>query len=742
MTWLVLAGAAVFCVLGLQSSAAAPAPLTVTAGRDDVVVSVGGVGRIVGASGATDIAIPGATGSSTTASGSASGSATAPADAVFPHTSGYLLRFLVKPGQHVSAGQPLALLDDGGSASAGVKQSQNDLSAALLELEQKQTSDPSKGLPPTRAELVAAESAVTSARQRLAHLLGPLRPADLSAARLDLKRTLADLETLRGGTPAARAEAIRIARQNVRLARTRLNRLLAPPNAGDVSAADADVKKAAADLAALRNPPPALLPEAVKAVESGVAAAKDRLAKLKGAPDALVVSTAQMELAKAEADLAVLQRTPAPPLPEAVTAAQQAVTTAQVNLADAQASVPKDPIAVSAAQLEVARAVAELAALQNPAATPLAQELAALQTSIDNARLKLGKAQGPPDAADLSAAQLELDKALADLATLKRPAPAPLPEAIAAARQAFAAARLKRSKLGQANPTDVAAARLELRRARADLRTLKAGPTPTALAAAREAVASSRAKLAQLKGPPLRADITASRLEIRKAEADLGVLRARGGPATPIDIKLAQLKVEAAQARVASAASANRLRTVRAPAAGTVTALSTVPGAPVDSSTPVATVADLDHLAVMVGLSEFDAAPVKKGMSAVVSVDALGGKRFQGKVLFAALTGVDTSGVVTFPVLIGLTSSSGLKPGMNVSVRIIVAQRPNVVEVPLEAVSNDGDEPPTVKVLTASGKESLREVKLGLANNKVVEIVKGLRVGERVVLAEGGEEGA
>ncbi|MEO8553977.1 MAG: NTP transferase domain-containing protein, partial [Kofleriaceae bacterium] len=46
-----------------------------------------------------------------------------------------------------------------------------------------------------------------------------------------------------------------------------------------------------------------------------------------------------------------------------------------------------------------------------------------------------------------------------------------------------------------------------------------------------------------------------------------------------------------------------------------------------------ATVADLRHLAVSVALSEFDAARVKRGQRALVSVDALGGRRFPGKVL-------------------------------------------------------------------------------------------------------------
>ena len=39
-------------------------------------------------------------------------------------------------------------------------------------------------------------------------------------------------------------------------------------------------------------------------------------------------------------------------------------------------------------------------------------------------------------------------------------------------------------------------------------------------------------------------------------------------------------------------------------------------------------------------------------------------------------------------------------------------------------------------VIDDSGGETARTVKLGLANNKSVQILKGLRAGERVVLPE------
>jgi len=575
---LVVAGVGI--TVGLLRSSPAASQTTdavAEATRGDVVVTVGGVGRIVESGLASDIAVPSSSGAS--AGAAASATATPPgamsATAVFPQTSGRVVRFLVRPGERVAAGQPLALLDDRGSAAAAIAQARNDVATTRVELTQKRTSDPLKGLPATPAELAAARGAVRAARLRLERLVQGPRPGDVSAARLDLRRAEADLETLLGGTPEARAEAISLAQRNVNLAQQRLDRVLAPPSAADVA-------------------------------------------------------TAQAEVRKAESDLALLLRAGSGALPAEITSARAA---------------------------------------------------------LDAARSRLERLLAPP------------------------------------------------------NPADVTAAQLDVERAKADLRRLQLGPSPTALAAARQAVVSARAKLAQLVGPPLRSDVASARLDVLKAEADLAVLRARGGPASSIDIALARLKVVGAQLRLANARLARPLLTVRAPSHGTVTGLLTVVGAPVDPLTPIASVADLERLAINVDLSEFDVAQVKPGLPAVVSVDAFGGKSVPGKVQFAALTGTNTGGVVTFPVRVGIAHERGLRPGMNVSVRIIVAKREDVVQVPVEAVSRDEEDNAIVKVMGPNGETTPRVVTLGLSSSKNVEIVKGLRAGEHVALPEAQGQG-
>jgi RND family efflux transporter MFP subunit len=601
---LALAGAIVAVVAVWRLESPGPAQgssqQTAAAAQGNLVVSVGGVGRVVEAQAPVQVTLAAAP-----ASG---GAAPVPAGTVVPGTSGRVSKVLVAAGQHVTAGQALALIDDGGSAAAAVDLAQNDFATTQLELRQ---------------------------------VLGP---ADKSAALVDVKRAAADLETLLGGTPQMRAEAKRIARLNIQTTRQRLKKTLGPPSPADLSAARADVRKAESDLAVLRKPRAAPLPEEIAAATKAVDTARLKLAKLTG---------------------------------------------------------PPDPVEVSAGQLEVKKAQAELGALLRADPPVSQQEIDAARAAIDHARLKLAKLLGPPDPADVNAAEADVSKAESELAVLRRPQTPPLREEIAAARSAVDAAHLKLAKLtGPPDHADVTAARLERARAKAELHLLAAGPSATALAAARQTIDSSRAKLGQL----------------------------------PLGISLAQLKAQAAAIRLVLARDAERLLTVHAPSAGTVTSVQTTQGAPVDASTPIATVADLQHLAVSVDLSEFDVAQVKAGQPAVVSVDALGGKRLPGKVAFEALAGVDNGGVVTFPVLVSLSHIAGIKPGMNVSVRIITAKRQHVIQVPLEAVSRNNKGRPIVNVIDASGQASPRVVSLGLANNKDVEITHGLRAGERVEL--------
>jgi membrane fusion protein, macrolide-specific efflux system len=633
-----LAGAAAVAAIALTGGHGSPPPPSgevVAVERGDVSTTVGGIGHVATLTGAVRLAVASSSaggngnaaagGQATTAATASAGSATnprdVPADAVFPAVTGHVREVLVRPGDTVLAGQPVARLADDGTIAGAVLQARADLSTARLELDQRRVQDPARGVPPTAAELVAARQSVIASRAKLRTVLsGPL-PAEVATARADLAKAHADLATARASGPAA-----------------------------------------------------------ITAAEIAVEAARQKLATVTGSPDPADVAAAKLDLAKATLDQETLLAPSMPASATAISAADLAVAAAQQKLADAQASGVLADIA--SARAELAKAQAERQAL-NPAS--------------------------PPTAAARTAAQLAVDAAQAKLDAQLRP-----PAAV------------------------VAAARQDLAKARADLAAQRAASGASGTAGARAAVRAARRKLHQLTGP-LAPDVApAARMDLRKAQADLAVLRQRGAPASTIDLALARLKVNVAAQRVGLEQQLQSLLVVRSNATGTVTSVLTTDGASADPTTPIVRVQDLDHLVVTLDLSEFDVGRTRVGAPALVTVDALGGRQFGGRVFDISLSSTDNGGVVNFPVTIALRSHRSLRPGMSVRARIVVRRAPGVLRIPVAAVQQ-GDRP-TVMVRRPGGTYARRPVELGLTGATYVEVRRGLRAGERVLVPSGGGE--
>ena len=499
---------------------------------------------------------------------------------------------------------------------------------------------------------------------------------------------------------------------------------------GNLVSAQASLDQARAQLEVDRS---GVTPQSLASAKAGVTAATTTLA---GAKDALrqvvrvnrdSVAAATQLVAQAKTQLAA-DAAKAGPNPQSTVAAEGAAKAARQDLAGAQSALA-DALAVDAQQIVTAQHAVEaarqdLAADQSRLARDLATErrlcgnnspVITPDTSSDCANAAatvasdqqtIVKDQGASQSASDTLAQTQVNAAQSEHQARAR---------VAAAAGSVRSAQAQLSALEKANGQTVVKDR-------------------QALATARMALAQARSKAAESTSQT-KAQVAAASVGLANARAARVALE-QGAPG-PL---LAQdrSKVEVARAQVAAARSALAQMVVRAPSAGTVTGVFVAPGSPIDVAAPIVALADLAHLAVSVDLSEFDAARVRPGLSAEISVDALGGKRYPGRVVFEAISGVDNGGVVTFPVRVALGRAAGVRIGMNVSARIIVGWRRSVVKVPLEAVSRDDRGRAFVMVVETGGKPSFRVVTLGLANNKDVEITRGLRAGEHVQLQPSG----
>ncbi|HJT33020.1 MAG TPA: hypothetical protein VJ783_13345, partial [Pirellulales bacterium] len=78
-----------------------------------------------------------------------------------------------------------------------------------------------------------------------------------------------------------------------------------------------------------------------------------------------------------------------------------------------------------------------------------------------------------------------------------------------------------------------------------------------------------------------------------------------------------------------------------------------------------------------------------------------------------------------------------LTPGMNAQVEILVQHSAHALVIPLICVTDERGQS-CVRVKKRGGA-ARREVKLGLANDALVEVLDGLNEGELVLLNPGGE---
>jgi HlyD family secretion protein len=149
---------------------------------------------------------------------------------------------------------------------------------------------------------------------------------------------------------------------------------------------------------------------------------------------------------------------------------------------------------------------------------------------------------------------------------------------------------------------------------------------------------------------------------------------------------------------------------------------------------------DLSTLAAQVNVHETDIEKVHVGQPAVVTVEAMPGRRFPGKVVSVspvasaaqAWLNPDIKVYQTDVAIDDAQEGSGLTPGMSATAEILIADLKDVLQVPIEAISaHKGGHICWVKT---DGDPEMREVECGYFTKTTVEIRSGLKEGEVVYL--------
>lgn len=169
---------------------------------------------------------------------------------------------------------------------------------------------------------------------------------------------------------------------------------------------------------------------------------------------------------------------------------------------------------------------------------------------------------------------------------------------------------------------------------------------------------------------------------------------------------------------------------LKAPIDGVIIERNATVGELLDKGKEVLTISEPSQLWVIAEIKERDIAAVKVGQDAVFTVLTYPQEKFHGKVI---LVGNQVEAASrTLEVRIAVDNSDGrLKPGMFADVEITTTMLENVLVIPDSALQTDGDDQ-TVFVALDENKFEKRVVKLGEEQQGRVQVLEGLKAGEKI----------
>lgn len=270
--------------------------------------------------------------------------------------------------------------------------------------------------------------------------------------------------------------------------------------------------------------------------------------------------------------------------------------------------------------------------------------------------------------------------------------------------------------------------------------------------AAEADLASARARASESQKTLGRAkDLRTSGL-IPQAELDTAIANAEATEASVAAATAALARAEqardAAERRVAQGrAEQTRARDllqkteITAPIDGVVTRLDVEEGEMVvvgvqnQPGTILMTVSDLSAINAEVKVAEADVLRLKVGNTATVSLEAAGGRAFPGAVVEIGASALPQVGAQAaareFKVKVRLSGDvSALRPGLTCDAEILVAERANVLTVPLQAVVQRGND--TGVFVVDNGVATFRTITSGIIGGLSIE-VDGLNEGATIV---------
>ena len=222
----------------------------------------------------------------------------------------------------------------------------------------------------------------------------------------------------------------------------------------------------------------------------------------------------------------------------------------------------------------------------------------------------------------------------------------------------------------------------------------------------------------------------------RAAGGQLVIARARVVEATA-NVSQARAALERAQEELANA-------TIRAPIRATVLTRDVEVGSPVSSilnlganATLVMTLGDIEKVFVRGKVDEADIGHVRLGQAARITTETFPDRVFEGRVTQISPIGAEKDNVTTFEIEASIDNpGKELKANMTANAEIILEELPGSLLVPEAAVTYDAQRNAQIDLVDPSARNGRKRVpvKVGVGNGTRVQILVGVKAGDRVVL--------
>ena len=229
--------------------------------------------------------------------------------------------------------------------------------------------------------------------------------------------------------------------------------------------------------------------------------------------------------------------------------------------------------------------------------------------------------------------------------------------------------------------------------------------------------------------------------QVRSAEAALAFAQStakrseelfRGQIITAVEYERDKAALASAEATLEQLRARLGYATIRAPIGGVVTERQVEAGDVVSTNQRLFTIADVSTLVSRVLVSELEVGALRAGQEVEMTVDALPGERFRGRIRRVFPQADSSTRMVPVEVAVTGSASARLRPGYTARSTFQLDERTNAILVPARAVL--GTSGARTVFVVENGKAERRAVRVGPEANGIVEVLDGVQAGDSVIV--------